>query len=439
VAASDGKVFCGSKNGILYAIQESDGHLAWKYEPPQVSDMSAIFTTPLVSGGKVYFGSLTGYVRALDELTGSQIWAFKASDMEANSSPVMSNQTIYFGGRHDYLYAVDAATGMERWRSVNINGTINDAPLLDGGSVIFTVTEYDPTGGSIYAMEAMTGLQQWRFQTFNERSGDFGPLVVGNRVFCTASGIGEKRDENYMYALNRKTGQMVWKRRIPKAMTSLALYKSGLVFGSTDGLYIVSVTDGSLQFYEKTGEIQMSKPAIVGSTAYVGSNDHNLYAVTLPNILTTSPLAASYPMVNTAIAVGTGGSSTIGTGGRTSGSLGVGRSTPDPAIFELQQENNQLADQIKTLQLKNVNSHNDIQRLNKELIETRESIAERDAAMARLQNTLRLTDETSHSKDETVEDMRKTLERWKIHNSSDNSPPLESPKVSTVDEQPGKC
>lgn len=449
VTVANGAVFCGSKNGIFYALRETDGHLLWKYEPPQVNDTSAIFTTPLVSNGKVYFGSLTGLFRALDATTGKQIWQFKAQ-AEVNSSPVILNGIVFFGSRDDYLYAFDAATGTEQWR-MNINGTINDAPVIDRGSIIFAAVEYDPTGGSIYAVDAKSGSQQWRTQIARERTGDFSPIVVGNRVFCTASGLFEQHDKNFLYCLNRTDGGILWKREVPKVMTSLSQYKTNVVFGSTDGLYIASMTDGELKYSERCGEIQLSKPNIVGSTVYVGSTDKSFYAIGIPTTLAGTSIASSYPMVSSGggTIASTGGgmnakglNGTLGSSplGETTGSYGgvMGSATPnsevvtDPALIPLQGQNKAVVSEVKSLRQINQKMQNENRSLREQLDDAQRTIDEQERNISRLQNNLTIADEIRQSKDSTISDLTNTASRLRSMNSSNSSDSQNRPILNTT-------
>lgn len=410
VIVASGTVFCGSENGIFYALRESDGTLIWKYEPQQVSDTSAVFTTPLVNNGKVYFGNLNGVFLALDTTTGKEIWKYKAQ-AEINSSPVIQNQLVFFGSRDGYLYALNAATGAEQWK-LNTNGTINDAPIIDRGAIIFAAAEYDPSGGSIYAVDPSTGSQKWRTKIVKERTGSFSPIAIDNRVFLTSAGLYEQHDKNYLYCLSRESGKVLWKREVPKVTTALSQFKNNVVFGSTEGLYVASVIDGSLQLFEPCGETQQSKPNVTDSAVYIGSTDKSFYALRLPARLITASIASSYPMVSNSASVGDGnvltgsgvgassGSSSLGDDGSNGAVRGITggltnnqKSSSDSDLIALNEQMREATSELKSLRQSNQKTLNEIHNLRQQLDDSQQAIDERDKNIRRLENKL-ISDES---------------------------------------------
>ena len=72
-------------------------------------------SSPAVVGGKVYFGSGDGSVYAVDVQTGDVEWRFR-TDGEIYSSPAVVDGLVLIGSEDGNLYALDAASGDERWR-----------------------------------------------------------------------------------------------------------------------------------------------------------------------------------------------------------------------------------------------------------------------------------------------------------------------------------
>src|SRR5438445_516898 len=67
-----------------------------------------------VVNGKVYFGSGDGNVYALDAQTGVLLWKFATKDV-VHSSPAVVDRTVYIGSWDSHLYAIDTETGQQRW------------------------------------------------------------------------------------------------------------------------------------------------------------------------------------------------------------------------------------------------------------------------------------------------------------------------------------
>ena len=71
-AVTDGKVYVGSTDGNLYAVDAESGELQWKFEAK-----SRIASSPAVADGIVYFGAYDGNFYAVDAVNGQLKWKFQ--------------------------------------------------------------------------------------------------------------------------------------------------------------------------------------------------------------------------------------------------------------------------------------------------------------------------------------------------------------------------
>ncbi len=76
-----------------------------------------------VADGKVYVGSYDDNVYALNALTGALIWSFKTGDSVV-SSPAVENGVVYVGSEDHKIYALNASDGkldmaVHHWRPDN--------------------------------------------------------------------------------------------------------------------------------------------------------------------------------------------------------------------------------------------------------------------------------------------------------------------------------
>ncbi|HTY38394.1 MAG TPA: PQQ-binding-like beta-propeller repeat protein, partial [Bacteroidota bacterium] len=72
-------------------------------------------STPAYSEGKIFFGSGDGNLYAIDSHNGRQVWNFR-TDGAVHSSPAVKDGSVFFTSRDGNLYALDANTGKERWK-----------------------------------------------------------------------------------------------------------------------------------------------------------------------------------------------------------------------------------------------------------------------------------------------------------------------------------
>jgi polyvinyl alcohol dehydrogenase (cytochrome) len=214
-AVAGGRVFVGSENGDVLALNARTGCTYWRYHA-KAGIRSAVSIGPYKRAGQsgyaVYLadGSATAY--AVDADSGRELWSRKLDDhtyATATGSPTLYNGRLYVplaavgeegqGGRVEYecctfrgsVTALDADTGAVVWKSY----TIPDAPSPRGknaegrtvwgasGAGVWGAPTIDPARRAIYittgnnysgpvtptsdaviAMDLETGRHRWVFQ-----------------------------------------------------------------------------------------------------------------------------------------------------------------------------------------------------------------------------------------------------------------------------------
>jgi outer membrane protein assembly factor BamB len=164
-------------------------------------------------------------------------------------------------GNDEVVLALDQEDGKEVWSSpVGPSQTRfshaepKSTPTVDG-ELLFAVG----MNGSIICLETATGKLRWRKEYASDFGGrmmsDWGysesPLVDGDRVVCTPGG-----DQAALVALNKKTGQVIWKAAVPQSggagYSSIVIAEVGgirqyvTLLGQSAGVVGVSAKDGKL-------------------------------------------------------------------------------------------------------------------------------------------------------------------------------------------------
>ncbi len=86
-------------------------------------------------------------------------------------------------------------------------------------------------------------------------------------------------NDHYIYAVDTRTGQELWKFRAEDIIYSPIIYENRIFVGSTDKhLYCLSL-DGKLIWKFRTDGVVRSRPAAINGVVYFGSMDHHIYAV----------------------------------------------------------------------------------------------------------------------------------------------------------------
>ena len=155
-----------------------------------------------IVGSRVFVGSRNGVMYALDRQTGCLVWAFEA-DAGTRSTPVVvraagpNAATVYFGDAHAQVYALDAATGALKWKvkveehlDAMITGGVvfHDNRLyvpvssLEEGTAVLTSYECCTFRGSVVSLDAATGKQIWKTYTIPRTPEPAGKNSVGTQL-----------------------------------------------------------------------------------------------------------------------------------------------------------------------------------------------------------------------------------------------------------------
>jgi len=267
----NGRIYFGSSDGNIYALEEKSGILQWKFETKGI-----VHASPAVAGNTIYVGSWDSYLYALDAESGAEKWRFKtgedpviANQVGFQSSPAVLDGVVYVGCRDAHLYAVDAQTGQKKWDYPTAKSWVNVTPAVSDGLVFFA------TGDTrrFQAVEAKTGRLKFTVPV----------LTVIFSSPAIADGLAYFGNLNgSLYAVNIKTGEVAWEFQTEASKKDLLQFlnpdrtrkNEETIFGFNDfeDMYVYWYKNFSL------GAI-VSSPVVDRGEIYFGSTDGNLYAL----------------------------------------------------------------------------------------------------------------------------------------------------------------
>lgn len=227
---ADGRVYFGSAEGTLYALDATSGDKLWQFDTgnkiwaaPAVADgvvylvsfdknlyaldaatgvpkwqlptEGALVTTPLVYNGTIYIGSLDNYLYAVDT-QGKLKWQFKGGNWFW-ATPVATDNTIYAPNVDGKVYILDASTGEARTEVVSLNSPVSSSPVLIGSALI-VATE----SGKIYSLNTTSNQQRLLKDLARKVTS---PLGAGDGVVYVHT-----QEKEALYALNTETGAELW-------------------------------------------------------------------------------------------------------------------------------------------------------------------------------------------------------------------------------------
>lgn len=155
--------------------------LKWAFGFPGVA---ATYGQPTAFKGRLFVGSEDGTVYALDSATGCQWWNFKASATVKTAISIGNRgTTAFFGDTNGIVYAVKAEDGSLVWKvhaDTHPAARITGSPLLVGTRLFVPVSSgeegasADPDypcctfRGSVVALDTRSGQQIWKAYTIDE-------------------------------------------------------------------------------------------------------------------------------------------------------------------------------------------------------------------------------------------------------------------------------
>ncbi|MCP5144015.1 MAG: PQQ-dependent dehydrogenase, methanol/ethanol family [Gammaproteobacteria bacterium] len=271
----DGVLYVSTAWSKVYAFDARNGQQLWQYDPQTAKDIVTKVCCGIVNrgiaayDGKIYLGTLDGYLVAIDAATGNEAWRKLTVDPDAQysitSAPRIVKGMVLIGnsgsefGIRGYLAAYDAKTGDERWRFYTVPGNPADGfenPqmaqaastwggdwwVLGGGGSVWDALTYDvkndlvifgtgngtpwnqqardPSGGdnlfvaSIIAVKPDTGEYAWHYQTTPGDTWDYD--AIGPVMLLDLDWQGEQRrvvvqpnKNGFMYVLDAATGKLL--------------------------------------------------------------------------------------------------------------------------------------------------------------------------------------------------------------------------------------
>jgi outer membrane protein assembly factor BamB len=238
------------------------------------ADSSFIEFPPVLASGRLFFGTNHGLVLAVDAAAGRIAWHRQFAGCIA-ASPAIGDGVLYIGFMNpppcsgsapSFLAALDARNGRTLWRFRA--GPVETSPLFVGGRVYFGSWDH-----RVYALEGHTGRLEWSFSTGDRVKG--GVALAGRTVYAGSY-------DGYLYALDARNGRLRWKAGgggLGGLYATPSVAHGRVFVSSTNGRVYAFSLDGSELWTVRTRSYVYSPAALSGATAYVGSYDHRLYAL----------------------------------------------------------------------------------------------------------------------------------------------------------------
>jgi polyvinyl alcohol dehydrogenase (cytochrome) len=246
--------FQPAEQAMLTAAQVPHLTLKWAFG---FADATSAWAQPTIAGGRLFVGSQNGTVYALDASSGCVVWTYAAHagvrtsiviGAQRSARPVMA----FFADQNGWVYAVDAANGKEIWSRKSDDHPLvrlTGSPTFYDGRLYVPLSSYEEGGkppgyacctfrGGVLALDARSGETIWRAYTINDPATLVRAYADGTELWAPAGGavwsaptIDVKRGALYVgtgntysgpaqpatdavVAFDLKTGAMRWARQM---------------------------------------------------------------------------------------------------------------------------------------------------------------------------------------------------------------------------------
>jgi outer membrane protein assembly factor BamB len=234
VTVAGGRLYLGTHDGRLLAIDPARGEKAWEF-----ASGDSVLAAPAVEAGRVVFGSFDGSVYALEAATGKLQWK-RDTHGAVVSTPAIVGDRVVVGNRSYDLMGLDARTGEPAWtRYIWFSWVDSSAAVRDGVAYVGS-----SDAAAVYAVDARTGERRWKTDVYGWAWGQ--PAVTDTRVYA---GTASQKDylaghRGLVVAMDRATGRPVWHFAAEPAASGSYGFPGSPAVG--EGLVFVTGLDGNV-------------------------------------------------------------------------------------------------------------------------------------------------------------------------------------------------
>lgn len=251
-AVSEGIVVFGSADCKIYGLNAQNGNLLWTVETSE-----PVLGAVTIDNGTAYIGASDQTFRAINTCNGEIKWTFTGVKGYIETKPLVTDSKVIFGAWDNTLYALNKADGRELWKWTGGLTRMHFSPaavwpVAAEGKVFIT----DPQR-AMTAIEIETGNTVWRtFQSMVRET--IGLSEDGERIYSKTM-----NDSIVCYSTKGSHPHELWASNVGfgyEHAPSMQVEKDGIVFGSTkEGLiFALEAKTGKVLWKHKIGNSLIS-------------------------------------------------------------------------------------------------------------------------------------------------------------------------------------
>ena len=213
-------VIFGNSTGKVQALSAKTGKEKWTYQT-----LGGVFSSPAGHKNNVILGSGDGSIYCFKSETGDVLWTTKTGH-SVLGSPLVNKGKVYVGGSDGKFRKLDANNGKIIWEFDALKGPVVSTPLLYKDLIIFGAWDT-----FLYALNKDTGNLVWKW-TNGSANRMYSPAMVipvahNDVIYIVAP-------DRYLSAIDYHTGKTLWRSNEETVRESLGIsWDKKLLFGKT--------------------------------------------------------------------------------------------------------------------------------------------------------------------------------------------------------------
>lgn len=277
ITANGDRIYIGSERGQVFALNKTDGRIAW-----QTKVAGEALSRPVVSDGLVLVHTSNGMFQALDENTGAIKWSLNldvpALSLRGESAPAVAFGGAIIGGDNGRVSAVIVNQGQLIWQQrisqpsgateIDRLNDVDTTPVVVNG-VVYALAY----NGNLTALDLRSGQILWK----REIGGVKDMVVDAGRIYLVDQ-------DDRVIALNTDGGVAIWRQSdlLHRNLTSPVLFNGYLVVGDSEGyLHWINTLDGRFVAQQKLdSDGFQTEPVVAGDKLLIQAKGGKVYAIT---------------------------------------------------------------------------------------------------------------------------------------------------------------
>ncbi len=285
IAWEDSVLYVSTGFGEVLALRMEDGSVIWRTHLGK-----PLRSSPTVAQGRVFVISIENETHVLEAKTGRKVWHHtgiaESASLLGAASPAVSGDTVVLPYSSGEIFGLRVQNGRLAWsevlavpRQVGALPAIADIrglPVIIGKNV-YAISH----SGRMAVIDGRTGNRVWD----KDLGGINTPCVVGAAIFVVTN-------DNYLIALTRKQGKILWTRELQQVEDAsnpsskrLVWYGPVMAGGrlwlttSSGALVSHAPDDGALLSDREIADAFFLPPIVAEETMILLSDDGYLYAL----------------------------------------------------------------------------------------------------------------------------------------------------------------